>query len=46
MYIYIYIYISYNNTYHSAIKIKRVDIKSSTYIDFDKKNNKMILNQD
>ena len=27
----------YNNTYHSTIKI---DVKSSTYIDFNKKNNK------
>ena len=24
----------YNNTYHSTIKMKSVDIKSSTYIDF------------
>ena len=23
----------YNNTYHSIIKIKSVDVKSSTYID-------------
>ena len=30
----------YNNTYHSTIKIKSVDVKSNTYIDFDKKNNK------
>ena len=29
----------YSNTYNSAIKIKSVDVKSSTYIDFDKKNN-------
>ena len=29
----------YNNTY-SAIKMKPVDVKLSTYIDFDKKNNK------
>ena len=28
----------YNNAYHSAIKMKLVDVKSSTYIDFDKKN--------
>ena len=28
----------YNNTYHSAIKIKPVDIKSSTYINFEKKS--------
>ena len=30
----------YNNTYHSAIKMKPVDVKPSTYIDFDKENNK------
>ena len=24
----------YNNTYHSTIKMKLVDVKSSTYIDF------------
>ena len=27
----------YNNTHHSIIKMKPVDVKSSTYIDFDKK---------
>ena len=30
----------YNNTYHSKIKMKPVDVKSSTYIDFNKENNK------
>ena len=30
----------YNNTYHITIKRMPVDVKSSTYIDFDKKNNK------
>ena len=30
----------YNNTYHRIIKIKPVDVKSSTYINFDKDNNK------
>ena len=30
----------YNNTYHSTIKMKPLDVKSRTYIDFDKKNNK------
>ena len=29
----------YNNTYHSNIKMKPVDVKSSTYIDFDKEIN-------
>ena len=29
-----------NNTYHSTIKMKSVDVKSSPCIDFDKKNNK------
>ena len=27
----------YNNMHHSIIKMKPVDVKSSTYIDFDKK---------
>ena len=26
----------YNNTYHRTIKMKPVDVKSNTYIDFDK----------
>ena len=30
----------YNNTYHSAIKMELLDLKSSTYIDFNVKNNK------
>ena len=30
----------YRNTYHSKIKIKPVDVNSSTYINFDKKNKK------
>ena len=30
----------YNNIYPSTIKMKPLDGKSSTYIDFDKKNNK------
>ena len=30
----------YINTHYSTIKMKHVDIKSSIYIDFDKKNNK------
>ena len=30
----------YNNTYHSTIKMKLTDVKSATYIDFHKENNK------
>ena len=30
----------YNNTYKITIQIKPVDIKSTTYIDFGKENNK------
>ena len=30
----------HNNTYHSTIKMKFIDIKSITYIDFNKENNK------
>ena len=30
----------HNNTYHSTIKMKTLDVKSSTYIDFNKANNK------
>ena len=30
----------YNNTYHSTIKMKAVDVTSSTYIDFNKENSK------
>ena len=48
IYKYIYIYIDeldnivnkYSNTYRSTIKMKPVDVKSSTYIGFDKKDNK------
>ena len=29
----------YGNTYHSAIKMKPVDVKSSTCTDFDNNNN-------
>ena len=29
----------YNNTYHSTIKIKPIDVKSSTYIDSNKETN-------
>ena len=34
----------YNNTYQSTIKIKPVDVKSSTYIDSSKENNNKIVN--
>ena len=30
----------YNNTYHSIIKMKPVDVKSNTYIDTSKENSK------
>ena len=26
----------YNNTYHSTIKVKPIDVKNNTYINFDK----------
>ena len=29
----------YNNTYHETIKMKPVDVKNSTYIDFEKEVN-------
>ena len=34
----------YGNTYHSTIKIKPVDVKSNTYINFNKEINDKILN--
>ena len=30
----------YSITYHSTIKKKPIDVRSSTYIDFDEKSNK------
>ena len=30
----------YKNTYHIAVKVKLTDVKSTTYIDFNKENNK------
>ena len=33
----------YNNTYHSAIKMRPVDAKSRTYIDCNKENTEKIL---
>ena len=30
----------YYNTYHSTIKTKPVDVKSNTYVNFNKENNK------
>ena len=35
-----YIVNKYNNTCHSTIKMKPVDVKSNTYIDFSNGNNK------
>ena len=29
----------YNNAYHKTIKLKLVDVKSNTYIDFNVENN-------
>ena len=29
----------YNNSYHITIKIKPADVKSGTYVDFNKENN-------
>ena len=34
------IFNKYNNTYYRTIKLKPVDVKPSTYIDFNKENNK------
>ena len=34
----------HNNTYNKTIKMKSVDVKSSTYIEFNKVNNKKVLN--
>ena len=34
----------YNNTYHTSIKMKPVDVKDNTYIDFKKEVNDKILN--
>ena len=34
----------YNHTYHGKIKMKSVDVNSSTYFDFNKKNNNEVLN--
>ena len=34
----------YNNTFHSAIKMKPANVTINTYIDFDKKNIKEDLN--
>ena len=33
----------YNNTYYGTIKMKPVDVNSSTYIDFSVKNNEKDL---
>ena len=34
----------YNNIYHSTIKVKPIDVKNNTYINFDKKVMIKILN--
>ena len=34
----------YNNTYHTAIKMKPIDVKDNTYIDSKKEANDKILN--
>ena len=34
----------YNNKYHRTIKMKPVDVKSGIYINFNKENDKKILN--
>ena len=34
----------YNNTYHRTIKMKSVDVKDNTYIDFEKEVNDKIKN--
>ena len=39
-----YIYNKYNNTYYSTIKMKPVDVKSNTYINFSKDINYKDLN--
>lgn len=33
-----------NNAYHAAIKMKHVEVKSSPYFDFNKKNKKKVSN--
>ena len=35
---------NFNNAYHRIIKMKFVDVKSSTYIDFNKKIIRKVLN--
>ena len=35
----------YNNKYHSTIKMRSVDIKFSTFINFDKKKNNKELSK-
>ena len=37
---YIDIVNKYNHAYHRTIKMKPTDVKSNTYIDFNKENNK------
>ena len=35
---------NFNNAYHRTIKMKFVDVKSSTYIEFNKKTIRKVLN--
>ena len=37
------IFNKYSNAYHRTIKMKPVDVKCSTYVDFNKENNKEYL---
>ena len=37
-----YLVNKYNNAYHTIIKMKSVDLKSSTYIDSSKENKKIL----
>ena len=37
-------YLELESTYHRIIRMKLLDVKSGTYIDFDVKNNDKILN--
>ena len=34
----------YNNSFNSTVKMKHIDVKSSTYTDFDIENNEKVIN--